>query len=378
MSEERVAPHLDDRLPDVQDELPHSDDRLVDLTPVVRRVIAARVRDADVVDDLVQETLTRVMGSRGRVEDGGLAPYAVATARNLAVSQIEAESRSRRNVHRLVDLARHPRPEEEVLRREDSTAVTEALGRLSDRERDLLVAHELDGMDTAALATRLGSTPGAVAAALSRARARLRLEYVLASERLELPSPRCRPVLLAVSAADRRRQRELDASGHLLRCEPCARLASVLVERRSGTHPEAESRIPVRRDADVVAARQRGREVARELGFSATDLTLVATAISEIARNIVRFAERGEITFRTVVAGEREGLEIVARDVGPGIPDVEQALRDGYSTYGGMGLGLPGSRRLMDEFEVTSQVGEGTTVRMTKWLPRKGRRGAQT
>jgi serine/threonine-protein kinase RsbT len=140
-------------------------------------------------------------------------------------------------------------------------------------------------------------------------------------------------------------------------------------------------RVRVSRDADVVAARQKGREVATAVGFSRTDATLIATVISELARNIVQFAERGEILVCPVEQGRTEGVTVVARDVGPGIPDVSRALRDGYSTYrGGLGLGLPGSRRLMDEFDIISEAGKGTTVTMTKWLrgppaARQGREG---
>ena len=105
------------------------------------------------------------------------------------------------------------------------------------------------------------------------------------------------------------------------------------------------------------------------MGFSRTEATLVATVISELARNIVQFAERGEILVCPVEQNGRTGVMIVARDVGAGIPDVARALQDGYSTYrGGLGLGLPGSRRLMDEFDILSEVGKGTTVTMTKWL----------
>ena len=116
-----------------------------------------------------------------------------------------------------------------------------------------------------------------------------------------------------------------------------------------------------------MTARQKGREIAARAGFAATDLTLVATAISEIARNIVKFAQRGEIIIALVANAGRTGVTVVARDGGPGIADVGRALQDGYSTYRGLGLGLPGARRLMDEFEIVSEVGEGTTVTMTKW-----------
>jgi serine/threonine-protein kinase RsbT len=106
--------------------------------------------------------------------------------------------------------------------------------------------------------------------------------------------------------------------------------------------------------------------MASKLEFSRTDLTLIATAVSEIARNIVRFAGRGEV-YIELVDQPRPGIRIVARDTGPGIPDIDQALADGYSTYNGLGLGLPGARRLMDEFSLSSEVDLGTTVTMTKW-----------
>lgn len=120
-------------------------------------------------------------------------------------------------------------------------------------------------------------------------------------------------------------------------------------------------------DAGVMDARQKGRELAMTIGISGSDLTLLATAISEIARNIVQYAGRGEIEFRYVVRGGKRGLLIIARDRGPGIPDVAQAMQDGFSTSKGMGLGLPGAKRLMDDFKITSEVGKGTTISMVKW-----------
>jgi serine/threonine-protein kinase RsbT len=123
----------------------------------------------------------------------------------------------------------------------------------------------------------------------------------------------------------------------------------------------------VRSDADVVIARQRGREIASLLGFSASDLALIATAISELARNIVLYAGSGEIEIGHVEQMERRGIEIVARDQGPGIRNIPQAMRDGFSTSGGLGLGLPGVKRLMDEFEIQSRPGRGTTVTVRRW-----------
>jgi serine/threonine-protein kinase RsbT len=128
-----------------------------------------------------------------------------------------------------------------------------------------------------------------------------------------------------------------------------------------------ETRVPINSDADVVTARREGRELAERLGFSNTDLTLIATAISEVARNIATYAGRGEIVLRLVDENRKRGIVVIARDSGPGIADITLAMQDGYSTGRGMGLGLPGTRRLMDEFEVTSEAGKGTTVTMAKW-----------
>jgi serine/threonine-protein kinase RsbT len=128
-----------------------------------------------------------------------------------------------------------------------------------------------------------------------------------------------------------------------------------------------EVRVPIAVDGDVVTARSRGKDLARDLAFSLTDVTLIATAISEVARNILTYAGSGEITLSVVRDGDRMGIRVVARDDGPGIEDIDAALQDGYSTGQGMGLGLPGARRLMDGFTVSSQPGAGTTITMTKW-----------
>lgn len=128
-----------------------------------------------------------------------------------------------------------------------------------------------------------------------------------------------------------------------------------------------EVRVSINSDADIVVARQQGREFASALDFDAGDLTLIATAISELARNIVEYAQRGEIILRIVQQGTKRGVEVVAKDAGPGIPDVELALQDGYSSRRSLGLGLPGTRRLMDEFEIHSKPGNGTSVTVRKW-----------
>ncbi len=131
---------------------------------------------------------------------------------------------------------------------------------------------------------------------------------------------------------------------------------------------EAPERIAIESDADVVTARQRARALAVGLDMPSTDQTLLATAISEVARNITAYAQRGEVLLELVRDGRgRRGIRVVARDEGPGIEDVERALTDGYTTGGGLGLGLPGARRLVDEFDIETAPGAGTTVTLVKW-----------
>ncbi len=126
-------------------------------------------------------------------------------------------------------------------------------------------------------------------------------------------------------------------------------------------------RVRILSDDDIVTARQEGRRLSTELGFSSTDLTLIATAISEVARNIRLYAGEGEVALNLVQDGRRRGIVVVALDQGPGIPDVERAMEDGFSSGGSFGLGLPGARRLMDEFDIRSAPGDGVTVTMKKW-----------
>jgi serine/threonine-protein kinase RsbT len=133
----------------------------------------------------------------------------------------------------------------------------------------------------------------------------------------------------------------------------------------------SETQTEIRSTVDIVTARQRGRANALALGFNQADVTLVAAAICEVARNIVDHAQQGELTMEVITREDRRGLRIVARDQGPGIPDVAQAMKYGYSTRRGIGMGLPGAKWLMDEFDIVSTVGYGTTVTMTKWLPRE-------
>jgi serine/threonine-protein kinase RsbT len=126
-------------------------------------------------------------------------------------------------------------------------------------------------------------------------------------------------------------------------------------------------RLPIEEDSDVFVARSRARELALREGFSRNNVEAIATAVSEVARNIIVHAGRGEILLQVAEEVGRRGVVVVARDEEPGIPDVDEAMQDGFSTAGGLGLGLPSARRLMDEFTIVSAVGEGTTVTMKKW-----------
>jgi serine/threonine-protein kinase RsbT len=334
------------------------------LMPIVSRIIRARVADPTVAEDLVQETLVKVLAKTHRIAPGMLEPYAIVTARNVVRSFWVERDRHRRNQHRVLEVTSVESPDEQLLNGVDAQAISEALTRLSERERAALLAHEVSGRDTKSIGADLGLTAGAVAAQLNRSRARMRVEYLLALHHVDPPTDRCRPVLLALSAADRRRQNEVGAPRHLLECESCAMLSGPLMER--GQPRDNEIRIKIESDADIVLARKGARQLAARLNFTATELTVVATAVSEIARNIVRFAERGEV-FLELLDVPRPGLRVVARDTGPGIADVDRAMTNGYSTYHGLGLGLPGARRLMDEFEVATERGRGTTITMTKW-----------
>lgn len=125
---------------------------------------------------------------------------------------------------------------------------------------------------------------------------------------------------------------------------------------------------PITHDPDIVVTRQNGRQLAQEMGFTPVEATMIATAISEVARNILLYAGTGEVLIEAAEQDGRRGLRIVARDEGPGITDTAQALQDGFSTGAGLGLGLPGARRLMDELDLASTPGQGTTVTMARWV----------
>lgn len=128
-----------------------------------------------------------------------------------------------------------------------------------------------------------------------------------------------------------------------------------------------ETEMPIRSDLDVLKVRQSGKELAASLRFSNSERTIIVTAISEIARNTVLYAKGGRMTLTLIEQGQKRGIQVVAQDQGPGIPDLALAMLDGYTTSQGLGIGLPGAKRLMDEFDIVSEVGKGTTITMKKW-----------
>lgn len=126
--------------------------------------------------------------------------------------------------------------------------------------------------------------------------------------------------------------------------------------------------IPINTERDIVKARQAGRDLAKKVGFGIVDQARITTAISELARNIYVHAKNGKIVVEYMNEGEKRGLKITAEDDGPGIKDIRAAMKDGYSTSGGLGVGLPGVKRLMDEFFIDSKANEGTKIVVVKWL----------
>lgn len=132
----------------------------------------------------------------------------------------------------------------------------------------------------------------------------------------------------------------------------------------------AEGELELKAESHIVSARRAVRDVASRLGFGVTDTTRIVTAASELARNIFKYAGTGNLHWRILESNGASGIELKFQDQGPGIPDVERAMREGYSSSGGLGMGLPGAKRLMDELEIQSAVGQGTTVTVRKWRRR--------
>jgi RNA polymerase sigma factor (sigma-70 family) len=207
------------------------DKPLADLEAVVRRTLAARTRDQHLVEDLTQETLARLTGTEHRFSPDAERAYAVVTARNLLMSHFRRQSVRGRHLHRLLDDEGSDDPAQVTLDKEESDAMTSALSQLDPADRDLLMRHEVSGTDLATLAGEANVTSGAIAMRLARARANLRLEFLLVFRRMKLPTNHCRPVLLAFAVGDRRRQAQLDADEHVRTCSACAQLVEPMTQR---------------------------------------------------------------------------------------------------------------------------------------------------
>ncbi len=130
---------------------------------------------------------------------------------------------------------------------------------------------------------------------------------------------------------------------------------------------EPQREMPIRSESDIVTTRRTVREVAQGLGFGIADVTRIVTATSELARNIVLYAGSGVLRWRELARSGGVGVELTLEDAGPGIASIEEVMQAGYTTSGGLGLGLPGTKRLMDEFEIASEIGKGTRVTVRKW-----------
>jgi len=209
-------------------------DEIAALSPLIRQVLRTRVGDGEHVDDLVQTCVAKLIERRAGLSSDTLAGYAIVVARNAAATRSRELDRHRRQLPRLLDLRSPADPADEAARAEEVVALRQAISKLAPEDREALVAHDLDQVDTATLAARTATTPAGVASRLNRTRGRLRVEYLLAVQRTALPTRRCHPVLVALSTADHRRQHALHAARHLVECHTCAALSAPLIERRRG------------------------------------------------------------------------------------------------------------------------------------------------
>ncbi|MEP6461928.1 MAG: sigma-70 family RNA polymerase sigma factor [Frankiaceae bacterium] len=294
------------------------DEQLLAVAGPVRRVAAARLADPHAVDDVVQETLVRLLAARDRLDASALLPYAIVTARNLIHEHGRSLDRHRRHAHRVLDTREPDRPEDIVLQQEEQAAIAAALDNLPESDRRMLLAHEVEKVDTAALAAADGTTPGGVAAQLARARAKLRVEYVLALRRAELPTVRCRPVLLAFSAGDRRRQRSLEAGRHLLGCTACAAASPPLLDRRRALAGLA----PWMWGPALLAALQR-----RVREHAASSAAAGAVAAAAVAAVIVAVVHGGPAPARTATPQRPTAAPVASAPAGPAIPRLTVAGR---------------------------------------------------
>ncbi len=253
------------------------DEEVAELARVVRRVVRARVSDHHLAEDLVQETLARVYAHQPPLEAEAARPYAIVVAKNLVATTRRADGRRAGNAHRLVDLRTVEPPEDAVVRGDERTSMTRAMANLNDRDREVLISHEVHDVSTRDIADGDGTTPGAIAVRLAAARAKLRVEYVLSLRREPPLEPRCRSVLVALSAGDRRRQTALDADGHLRTCDRCSGLSEPLRERRRAS----AVLLPLLAVRDLLG--RTGSAIRRNPGPTAAGAAAVAVAAAVLA-----------------------------------------------------------------------------------------------
>jgi RNA polymerase sigma factor (sigma-70 family) len=215
---------------------PGSPAGIVEIIEPLGAYVRSRARSDDEADDIVQESLTRVLSLNDAFTPDSALAYAIVVARNLLTDGARDTARTRRLGHRVIDRtdsARPVDPETAVLRREERLALRAALAQVPVEVRQSLLDHVLDDVPVTAIADATGESSGAVGARMARIRAKLRLDYLLALRGVELPTVRCRPILLALSAGDTRRQSALRAGSHLIACSMCAQVSEPLLQRSS-------------------------------------------------------------------------------------------------------------------------------------------------
>jgi len=241
----------------------------------VHRFLSARLRDRHLVEDVCQEAIARLLQARDRLDSSSATPYAITVAKSILIGDARKADVAKRHIHRLDRGTPPPSPEDLAVLRAEASAVNVALHALPDEDRQDLVAHVVEGEPTSALAARSSGTPGAIAARLARTRSRMRVEYLVAARGLTLPTERCHPVLVALSAGDRRRQRALNAAEHLVDCGTCADLAPPLVERQRSL----VALVPIPAVAPFLGRLRRAKRSTQVMAISAVVATALVAAV---------------------------------------------------------------------------------------------------